>query len=132
MGCERLLIEPWTLRSEAMAQEFLQPRSNEWKGTIQRLSEWWTLDLWAGVYSFRKEGRTLAGRTNKYIDGKFSSSINPNDGHTISDCIDPRERRILEFVVPIVGIRFVVNTPLRCSKAIKHLKSDSSIVPGIP
>ena len=32
----------------------------------------------------------------------------------------------------VVGTRFVVNTPLRCSKTIKHLKSDSSIVPGIP
>ena len=31
----------------------------------------------------------------------------------------------------VVGTRFVVNTPLRHSKAIKHLKSDSSIVPGI-
>ena len=29
MGCEGLLAEPWTLRSEEMAQEFLQPRSNQ-------------------------------------------------------------------------------------------------------
>ena len=31
-----------------------------------------------------------------------------------------------------VGTRFVLNTPLRRPKVIKHLKSDSSIVPGIP
>ena len=29
MGCEGLLAESWTLRSKAMAQEFLHKRSNE-------------------------------------------------------------------------------------------------------
>ena len=43
-----------------------------------------------------------ARRTNKWIDGKFESSINPKDGYAISDCIDPRERRVLEFVVLIL------------------------------
>ena len=54
------------------------------------------------VYSFRKEGRTVAGRTNQWIDGKFGSPINSKDGHTVDDCVNPRERRILEFVVPII------------------------------
>ena len=44
----------------------------------------------------------MAARTNKLVDDKFSTSINPKDGHTISDCIDPRERRVLEFVLPIL------------------------------
>ena len=42
------------------------------------------------------------GQTGTWIDGKFKTSINPKDGHAISDCIDPRERRILEFVIPIL------------------------------
>ena len=29
MGCGGLLVEPWTLKSKAMAQEFLQTRSNQ-------------------------------------------------------------------------------------------------------
>ena len=29
MGCEGLLVEPWTLKSEALVREFLHPRSNE-------------------------------------------------------------------------------------------------------
>ena len=37
----------------------------------------------------------------------------------------------LSLPTDVVGTRFVVNTPLRHSKAIKHLKSDSSIVLGI-
>ena len=43
-----------------------------------------------------------AGRTRTWIDGKFKTSINPKDGHAVSDCIDPRERRVLEFVIPIL------------------------------
>ena len=102
MGCEGLLVEPWVLKNKAMVQEFLHPRSNEWEGTIRRLLKRWTVDLWAEVYSFRKEGKKIAGRTDKWVEGKFSSSINPKDGHAVSEYIDPRERRILEFVVPIL------------------------------
>ena len=54
------------------------------------------------VYSFWKEGRTIARRTDRWIDGKFRSPINSKDGHTIDDCVNPRERRILEFVISII------------------------------
>ena len=43
-----------------------------------------------------------ARRTDKWVDGKFDSSIDPKDGHAVNNCIDPRERRLLEFVVPIL------------------------------
>ena len=36
------------------------------------------------------------------MDGKFSTSINPKDGHAIVDCVDPKEKRVLEFIVPIL------------------------------
>ena len=39
---------------------------------------------------------------DKFVDGKFSTSINLKDGYAVIDCIDPRERRVLEFVVPIL------------------------------
>ena len=39
MGCEGLMMQPWNLKSREMVQEFLHPRSNEWKGTIRRLPE---------------------------------------------------------------------------------------------
>ena len=54
------------------------------------------------VYSFQKEGRGLESRTDKYVDGKFSILINPKDGHAVAVCIDPREKRVLEFVVSIL------------------------------
>ena len=102
MGCRGFLAKPWALKNEVMAQEFLQPRSNQWEGTLRRDPDWQTVDLWAEVYSFRKKGCKLAARTDKQIDSKFKSPINSKDGHAVDDCIDPRERRILEFVVPIL------------------------------
>ena len=54
------------------------------------------------VYRFRKEGRIVAGRTDCWIDSKLRSPINSKNGHSIDDCVNPRERRILVFVVPII------------------------------
>ena len=42
------------------------------------------------------------GRTDKWVEGKFKTSINSKDGHAVVDCVDLRERRVLEFVVPIL------------------------------
>ena len=97
-------MEPSALKSKAMAQEFLQLHSNEWKGTVRRDPKQWTVDSWVEVYCFQKKGRGLASRTDKYIDGKFSTLINPKDGHAVADCKDPREKRVLEFVMPILYV----------------------------
>ena len=102
MGCEGLLKETWTLKNRAMVQEFLQPHANQWEGTIRQLPDKWIADSWAEVYGFQKEGRIVAGRTDRWIDDKFRSLINSKDGHAVDDCINPREQRILEFVVPII------------------------------
>ena len=42
------------------------------------------------------------GRTETWVDDKFKTSINLKDGHVISDCIDLREKRVLEFVILIL------------------------------
>ena len=102
MGCVGLLLEPWALKNEAMVQEFQEKRSNEWEGTIRQLPEQWMADLWAEVYSFWKEGRMRARKTDTWINSKFDSSINRKDGYNVSDCVDPRKRRVLEFVVLIL------------------------------
>ena len=60
------------------------------------------MDSWAEVYNFWKEDKKRARRTEKWMDGKFKTTINPKDGHTVNNCIDPRERRVLEFIIPIL------------------------------
>ena len=44
----------------------------------------------------------MANRTDLYIEGKFRNDVDPKDGFPVRDCRDSRERRLLEFLVPIV------------------------------
>ena len=44
----------------------------------------------------------MANRTDLYIEGKFKNEADPKDGYSVRDCRDERERRVLEFLVPIV------------------------------
>ena len=39
---------------------------------------------------------------DKLTEDKFRTTINPKDGHAVGHCLDPRKRRVLEFVVPIL------------------------------
>ena len=41
-------------------------------------------------------------RMDKFVEAKFSTQINPKDGYIVVDCVDPRERKVLEFIVPIL------------------------------
>ena len=59
-------------------------------------------DSRAEVYNFWKEGQMHSEKTKTWVNGKFKTSINPKDGHTVSDCRDSREKRVLEFVIPIL------------------------------
>ena len=44
----------------------------------------------------------MASRTDRFIDGMFASRVNPKDGYAVADCRDPRVRRVLEFLVPLL------------------------------
>ena len=59
-----------------MARDFSEEHSNEWKDMVRRDPERWTMDLWAEVYNFPKEGRGWASRIDKYASGKFSFPVN--------------------------------------------------------
>ena len=68
--------------------------------TIRDRPEEWTTGVWREVYDFQPGGSGLANRTDLYIEGKFRNDADPKDGFSVKDCMDPRERRLLEF--PIV------------------------------
>ena len=70
--------------------------------TIRDRPEEWTAGVWREVYDFQPEGSGLANRTDLYIEGKFRNDADPKDGFPVRDCRDSRERRLLEFLVPIV------------------------------
>ena len=41
---------------------------------------------WRKVYGFAKEGEGMASRTDRFIDDKFSTRVNPKDGFVVADC----------------------------------------------
>ena len=46
----------------------------------------------------------MANRIDQYVEGKFRSEADPKDDFLVRKCRDPRERRFLEFLVPIVHL----------------------------
>ena len=44
----------------------------------------------------------MAGRIDKIVDSKFCTSIDPKDGHAVAEYVDPREKNVLEFIMPIL------------------------------
>ena len=44
----------------------------------------------------------MASRTDRFIDGMFSRRVNPKDGYAVANCKDPRVKRVLEFLVPLL------------------------------
>ena len=108
LGCAGLLERPWNLKSEDFIQQFVLIRegklecNNMFDTTIRDRPEEWTAGVWREVYDFQPGGSGLAHRTNLYIEGKFRNDADPKDGFPVRDCRNSRERRLLEFLVPIV------------------------------
>ena len=109
LGCAGLLERPWNLKNEDFIQQFMLiregklERNNMFDTTIRDRPEDWTTGVWREVYDFQPGGSGLANRTDLYIDeGKFRNDSDPKGGFPVKDCMDPRERRLLEFIVPIV------------------------------
>ena len=44
----------------------------------------------------------MANRMDQYVEGKFLHKVDPKDGFPVRECRDTQERRVLEFLVPIV------------------------------
>ena len=44
----------------------------------------------------------MANRTDKFMEGKFLHEVDPKNGFPVRKCTNDSERRVLEFLVPIV------------------------------
>ena len=87
---------------EDLVVELLGDKDNRWDGTVHQAPEKWTAKEWRKVYGFGRGGEGMASRTDRYIDGMFSGRVNPKDGYAVADCKDPRVKRVLEFLVPLL------------------------------
>ena len=102
IGCHRFMGKPWGLWMEDMVVELLEDKDNRWHGTVRQALEKWSAKEWRKVYGFAREGEGMASRTDRFIDGKFFGRVNPKDGYAVVDCKEPRTRKVLEFLVPLL------------------------------
>ena len=104
MGCKGLLAKPWNLRSEEILCEFKYERRNQWVDTKRRDPESWTLDVCNKVYGFPRgitEG--LASRRDTFYTEKFRGDNDPKEGFHPGNCWSKRERKVLEFLMPVLN-----------------------------
>ena len=83
-------------------RELVEGAPNQFDHTVQGKLEIWTALVWREAYGFKPEGYGWASRTDKYIVGQFSKSVNPKDGYAVSDCEVFRTKQVLEFLIPIL------------------------------
>jgi hypothetical protein len=102
MGCSGLLEKPWGFKDEEVVRELLDGVSNEFDNSIRAAPTQWTEEVWREVYNFSTGGGGLAGRKDEYVRDCFKELPNPKDGYSIEDCTDPRHRRMLAFLAPII------------------------------
>ena len=102
IGCHEFMGKSSGLWMEDMVVELLGDKDNRWDGTVRQAPEKWTAKEWRKVYGFAREEEGMASRTDRFINGMFSGRVNPKDGYAIVDCKDPRVKRVLEFLVPLL------------------------------
>ena len=44
----------------------------------------------------------MATRVERYAEGKFANPPHPKDGYALPECMDPKARQMLKFLVPIL------------------------------
>ena len=102
IACHGFIGRPWGLRMEDMVVELLGDKDNRSHGTVRQAPEKWTAKEWRKGYSFGREREGIVPRTDQFIDGMFSGRVNTKDGYAVVDCKDPRAKRVLEFLVPLL------------------------------
>jgi len=102
MGCPGLMDKPWGFKEERVVRELFGKLSNEFDNTLRGSPSKWNEAEWKAVYDFRMGGLGMANRKDEFCHGKFKGAVNPKDGYAVEDCIDARQRRVLEFLVPIL------------------------------
>ena len=105
MRCDGLLERPWALKREQLVREMVQPeRPNIFDETIRDRPQLWTANLWRDIYHFLRGGSRLSNRMGGHHEGRFMHQVDPKDGYSVGDCRNDRQRRLLEFLVPIVHL----------------------------
>ena len=101
-GCLGLFCQSWSVRSEEMVLELFSGVLNQFDNTMRGRPTQWTHDLWADAYGMYKTGFGLAARTDKFAGDRFGNPPDNKERYGFLDCRNRRQRRLLEFLIPIV------------------------------
>ena len=75
--CADLLNKLWNIKDERMVRGLIQGAlGNQFDLSVRGKPERWTALAWQEAYGFKPEGYGWALRTDKYIVGQFSKSVN--------------------------------------------------------
>ena len=123
-----LMGKPWGLCMEDLVVELLGDKNNWWHGIVRQAPERWTAKEWRKVYNFAKESKGMASRTDRFIDDKFSGWVNPKDRYAVVDCKEPRARRVLEFLVPLLYPEKLTRVTITVGNTIFEALSEERLV----
>ena len=103
MRCVGLLERQWSLKHEDTVRELIpMERPNMFDGTIQDRPQKWTSEVWREVYKFPSCEVGLVNQMDAFVHDKFVHMVDPKDRYPVRDCRDAQNRRLLEFIVPII------------------------------
>ncbi len=106
IGCLGLFGKAWDVQDARMLEEIeggaMEPA---FRATIRAKYGNWTQGHWRAVYDFPDTSEALEpgskGDTD-WVKARFIY-LSDHDGFKVADCKDPREQRLLQYVVPILN-----------------------------
>lgn len=90
------------MKNDEVIQELIFGAPNQYELTVRGRPEAWTKAIWAGVYGFAQGGLGLASRAEKFATKKFRNPPHAKEGYTVNDYRSDRDRRLLEFLIPLL------------------------------
>jgi hypothetical protein len=105
MGCKELLYRTWDIQDTGILGELVgRPMAPAFRTSyIRGKYKHWTREHWRATYSFPDSTTTLeAGEKGDsgWVKDRFTR-LSDKDGFKVEHCKTPREKRLLQFLVPI-------------------------------
>jgi hypothetical protein len=107
MKCEELLYRNWDIQDSGMLAEVVGKAVPLafWESYIRGKRKHWTRNHWCRTYNFPDSEYGLEsgqkGDSN-WVKERFSQ-LSEKDGFKVEHCQTPREKRLLQFLVPILS-----------------------------
>ena len=75
---------------------------NQFESTIRAKPNMWIVVTWKKTFGFGPDGAGFCAWNEDFTPSRFSGPVISKDEYLLSDCSNPRARRVLEFLVSIL------------------------------